>query len=57
MITPYIVALLWMVCGGVAWKVATSRSGSGPLWAVMGQLFGPFSIPFAYFVRPKTKHA
>jgi hypothetical protein len=54
MITPYILALLWMVCGGVAWKVATNRSGSGPLWAVVGQLFGPFSIPFAFFVRPKT---
>ena len=54
MITPYIVALLWIVCGGVAWKVATDRGGSGLFWALVGQLFGPFSIPFAFYVRPKA---
>ncbi len=54
MITPYIVALFWIACGGIAWKVATNRRGSGPLWVVVGQVFGPFSIPFAFLVRPKT---
>jgi hypothetical protein len=53
MITPYILALIWMLCGGVAWKVATNRKGSGTFWAVVGQVFGPFSIPFAFFVKPQ----
>lgn len=52
MLTPYIVALIWVVCGGIAWRVATNRNGNGPLWAVIGQVFGPLSVPFAFLVRP-----
>ena len=54
MITPYVFALFWVVCGGLAWKIATSRKGRGPLWAVLGQVFGPLSIPFAFMAGPKT---
>ena len=55
MMTPYALVLIWMICGGITWRVATNRQGSGPLWAVIGQLFGPLSIPFAFMVRPGTK--
>ena len=54
MISPYVFALFWIVCGGITWKIAVSRQGRGPFWAVVGQVFGPFSIPFAFLVRPKT---
>jgi hypothetical protein len=54
MMTPYILALVWMICGGIAWKIATNRKGSGPLWAVVGQLFGPFSIPFAFLAHARN---
>jgi len=53
MVTPYVFALFWIVCGGVAWKIATNRKGSGPLWAVIGQVFGPFSIPVAFLAGPR----
>ena len=42
MVTPYIVVLVWIICGGIAWRVATNRNGSGPLWAVIGQVFGHY---------------
>jgi hypothetical protein len=54
MLTPYIVVLVWIISGVVTWKVATRRSGSGPLWAVIGQVFGPLSIPFAFLVKPQA---
>ena len=54
MVTPYILALAWMVCGGIAWEIATNRKGSGPLWAALGQLFGPFSIPFAFLAKSRN---
>jgi hypothetical protein len=55
MITPYVVALIWILSGGVAWRIATNRQGSSSLWVLLGQVFGPFSIPFAFMVRPKVK--
>ncbi len=54
MVTPYIVALAWIVCGGIAWRVATNRGGNGQLWVVLGQVFGPLSIPFAFLVRRQS---
>jgi hypothetical protein len=54
MITPYIFALVWVLCGGAAWKIATNRKASGPVWAVLGQLLGPFSLPFAFMAGPKV---
>ena len=50
----YIFILTWTICGGITWRVAKNRNGSGSLWAVIGQLFGPLSIPFAFMVKPKA---
>jgi hypothetical protein len=52
MLPGLVLAPIWVVCGGIVWKVATSRKGSGPLWAVLGQIFGPFAILFVFSVRP-----
>lgn len=46
--------LLWALCGGIAWRVAKNRHGSGPLWAAIGQVFGPLAIPFAFMVQRKA---
>ena len=54
MITPYVFVAFWMLCGGVAWKIATNRGGRGQLWTVIGQLLGPFSIPLAFLVRARS---
>lgn len=50
----YIFILTWIICGGIAWRVAKSRNASGALWAVIGQVFGPLSIPFAFMAKPKA---
>ena len=55
MITPYIFVAFWIICGGLAWKIATQHQGSGPLWAVIGQVLGPFSIPFAFFAGKRKR--
>ncbi len=54
MVTPYIVVMVWIICGGIAWRVATNRNGNSQLWTVIGQLIGPFSIPLAFLVWPKS---
>ncbi len=54
MITPYVLVALWILSGGIAWKVATNRQGSRTFWALFGQVFGPFAIPFAYLTNPQS---
>lgn len=44
--------LTWTLCGGIASHVARRRHGNGPLWTVIGQLFGPLAIPFAFMLKP-----
>ena len=48
MITPYVFVLIWIICGGIAWRIAINRKGHSTFWVVVGQLLGPFSIPLAY---------
>jgi len=55
MITPYLLVLVWIFCGGVAWDIATKRKGNSQFWAVIGQVLGPFSIPLALSIKPKQK--
>jgi hypothetical protein len=55
MITIYVIFLLWIVRGGIAWKIATGRDGSVALWAVVGQLLGPLSIQLAFLVKPELR--
>ncbi|MEM6581130.1 MAG: hypothetical protein AAGF35_11090 [Pseudomonadota bacterium] len=49
MITPYVVIAVWILCGGVAWKIATDRGRNSTVWTILGQLLGPFSIVLALF--------
>jgi len=35
--------------------IAKSRGGDAVFWGVMGLLFGPFAIPFAFRAKPKTR--
>ncbi|HEY4083921.1 MAG TPA: hypothetical protein VGM81_24805 [Burkholderiaceae bacterium] len=46
--------LAWALSGGLAWRVAKNRHGDGPMWAALGQVFGPFAIPFAFMVKRKV---
>ncbi len=49
LITLFLVVLPMLVCHLIA-----KRRGSNPVfWGVMGALFGPFAIPFAFFSKPR----
>lgn len=37
--------------------IAASRGGNGVFWGVMGFLFGPLAIPFAFKAKPKKPAA
>ncbi|GEM_PF-693730 len=35
--------------------IAKARGAKPVFWGVMGGLFGPFAIPFAYFAQPAAQ--
>ena len=50
------IALLLTVVSVVACHmIAKSRGGDAVFWGVMGFLFGPFAIPFAFRAKPKAR--
>jgi predicted amidophosphoribosyltransferase len=49
-----LVILIWIVCGLGAAVVASNRGADGCLWFVLGVLFGPFGLLFA-FTAGQTK--
>jgi len=40
-----------VVCIIVCHQIAKSRGASPVFWGVMGALFGPLAIPFAFFAK------
>lgn len=44
--------IFWILCGVGAALIASSKGGSGFLWFIMGILFGPFGLLFAFFAGP-----
>lgn len=50
MITPYVVVLVWILCGAVAWKIAADKGRRNVSWVVLGQILGPFAIVLALLV-------
>jgi hypothetical protein len=47
--------LLWILCGGVAAAmIAQNRGNSAGLWFIVGALFGPFGILFAFLSSGRT---
>ena len=37
--------------------IARARGGNAVFWGVMGAVFGPFAIPFAFLAKPKQPPA
>ena len=35
--------------------IARARGGNAVFWGVMGAIFGPFAIPFAFLAKPTSK--
>ena len=42
-----------VLCIGACHQIAKRRGASPLFWAIMGALFGPFAIPFAFMAGPK----
>ncbi len=49
--TVYALVVIWVISGIIAWRIAIKSGGRGPLWAVVGQLLGPLSIPLAMVAK------
>ena len=37
-------------------RIAKNRHGNAVFWGVMGALFGPFAIPFAFLSKPDVNN-
>jgi hypothetical protein len=53
MSTILISSLLLLVSVVNCHAIAKRRGGNPVFWGVMGLLFGPLAIPFAFLARPK----
>jgi len=53
--TLALVVMFYVVGIVVCHYIAKNRGAKPVFWGVMGALFGPFAIPFAYFARPESK--
>ena len=43
-----------MISTGICHYLARSKGLSSQFWIVMGALFGPFAIPFAYLAKDRA---
>lgn len=50
--------LVWLfvalniACIIVCHQIAKNKGGNPVFWGIMGALFGPLAIPFAFFAKP-----
>jgi hypothetical protein len=49
-----VLLLMTLVSAVACHMIAARRGGNGVRWGIMGLLFGPFAIPFAFFAKPKS---
>jgi hypothetical protein len=49
--------VFWLLCGGVAAAIASSKGGSAGLGFVIGALLGPFGIIIAFFLGSEQQRA
>jgi hypothetical protein len=45
-----VLIIFWLMCGALAAMIASSKGGSGLVGFIVGALFGPFGIAFAFFL-------
>jgi hypothetical protein len=60
MVEPMIIAALFLVTAAsivACHLIARGRGGDAVFWGVMGALFGPLAIPFAFRAKPKPPSA
>jgi hypothetical protein len=47
--------IIWIICGGIAAMIASSKGGSGAIGFLVGVLLGPFGIIAAFFMGDEKK--
>ncbi len=53
---PILALTLLLLASILACHAIAKRRGSNPVfWGVMGALFGPMAIPFAFMSKPRDK--
>jgi len=52
----YVLVVLNILSIFVCHYIAKSRGAKPVFWGVMGALFGPLAIPFAFASKPKAKY-
>ncbi len=52
MIVVYALIVLNILSIFLCHRIAKSRGARPVFWGVMGALFGPFAIPFAFMAKP-----
>lgn len=55
--TLTILLLISVLCAFICHFFAKSRGANPVLWGVLGFVFGPFALPFVFFVRPRAHDA
>lgn len=56
MISIVVIALVFLASVLSCHSIAKRRGGNPIFWGVMGALFGPLAIPFAFMSKPKERH-
>jgi hypothetical protein len=49
-----VLALLTLVSIIACHAIARRRGGNAVFWGIMGALFGPLAIPFAFLAKPRA---
>ena len=47
-----ILVLIFIVSAIICHLIAKNRKGNAVFWGVMGAIFGPIAIPFAFLSKP-----
>jgi uncharacterized membrane protein len=53
----WILIIVTLLSMWACYLIARSRSANRQYWVVMGLLFGPIAIPFAFFAKPRKNGA
>ena len=55
MISTIVIAFVFLASVLSCHSIAKRRGGNPVFWGVMGALFGPLAIPFAFMSKPRGK--
>ena len=51
---PYALIVISLASVLACYLIARRRSADTSLWILLGLVFGPLAVPFAFFARPRS---